>query len=993
MRATTILILILCFGSSLLAQNPVKQAIKQSHNALEDSPQEAYPEAWLREPYLTVALDKATVGDITIAFQTWRKDNPSVFESKKRMKDNGIARFMRKLHRWQQENEWDQHPINANERLDAFVEHDRQSPAPPQTEADNRDANWRLLGPVNDPIDIPFTEPALSTNQSLANSGIGRINCIEYSIYDTLNIWVGTSTGGVWKTWNGGRTWINISMNLPIMEISDIAVDQSNSNIIYLATGDRDGQGGYYGNGTVGRLYKTTDGGNNWYPVVGNFGTGVYIENLWIHPKRHWEIVVVKTNGVYKSVDGGGTWTQTLATNYATPFAEPNNNLFRAAAYGELNNPERLYALYRKRYSATAFAYQMRRSDDFGATWRVMDSIRTPINMPSFRANYQKIAIAPSDPNCVYLYSSEFDTNFGADRFGIISRTLNGGSTWENRGRYPSVPNTMGWILGDSTDIGSQGDYNLVLSIDPTNRDKVFLGGVDMWGSTDGGTTFNKTTFWVNTLGQSAHADHHWGEYQPISGNYFLATDGGLFKTRNLTPGNTAQIAPCGNGRNDFFELVSNIFHPNCYTFPTKWDFVSNGISNTDFYALAVSKSDPSIVMGGAQDNGILQRKNGIWSAVVGGWDGFLSVIHPTNPNTFYTTVQFGQTWRTDDGGMTYRFVSGDMERQDAADWLMPMVMDETNPNTVLQGRLGNVWRTTNGGNTWQPISNFPTSTLFNNTEALAIAKSNGNIILAGRAVVNPTTRLFERAIYKTTNGGTTWTNVWNPAFPNGWITSLAIHPTQPNKMWVSFAVGFAAANPDQSRKLFYSEDGGMTWANITAGLPAVPASSVVAQGDSPVGAIYVGTAVGVFYKDNTMSQFKEFQVGMPRGVMVVDLKIHEGVGKVYAATYGRGIWSANLYDRPYDGGIFAPAPERNRSLLLNIYPNPANGFIRINWDDHVAKGQTLSILDMFGRTLHTTKDFQGRTNVDISRYGAGVYTVQLQSDKETVSKKFTVTK
>ena len=551
----------------------------------------------------------------------------------------------------------------------------------------------------------------------------------------------------------------------------------------------------------------------------------------------------------------------------------------------------------------------------------------------------------------------------------------------------------MGWILGDSTDIGSQGDYNLVLSIDPTNRDKVFLGGVDMWGSTDGGTTFNKTTFWVNTLGQSAHADHHWGEYQPISGNYFLATDGGLFKTRNLTPGNTAQIAPCGNGRNDFFELVSNIFHPNCYTFPTKWDFVSNGISNTDFYALAVSKSDPSIVMGGAQDNGILQRKNGIWSAVVGGWDGFLSVIHPTNPNTFYTTVQFGQTWRTDDGGMTYRFVSGDMERQDAADWLMPMVMDETNPNTVLQGRLGNVWRTTNGGNTWQPISNFPTSTLFNNTEALAIAKSNGNIILAGRAVVNPTTRLFERAIYKTTNGGTTWTNVWNPAFPNGWITSLAIHPTQPNKMWVSFAVGFAAANPDQSRKLFYSEDGGMTWANITAGLPAVPASSVVAQGDSPVGAIYVGTAVGVFYKDNTMSQFKEFQVGMPRGVMVVDLKIHEGVGKVYAATYGRGIWSANLYDRPYDGGIFAPAPERNRSLLLNIYPNPANGFIRINWDDHVAKGQTLSILDMFGRTLHTTKDFQGRTNVDISRYGAGVYTVQLQSDKETVSKKFTVTK
>jgi hypothetical protein len=309
-----------------------------------------------------------------------------------------------------------------------------------------------------------------------------------------------------------------------------------------------------------------------------------------------------------------------------------------------------------------------------------------------------------------------------------------------------------------------------------------------------------------------------------------------------------------------------------------------------------------------------------------------------------------------------------------------------------LQGRLGNVWRTTNSGTTWQPISNFPQSTVFSNTEALAIAKSNGNIILAGRMVVNSPNNQVTRALYKTTNGGTTWTNIWNTAFPNTWITSLAIHPTQPNKMWVSFSAGFIATNVNQSRKLFYSEDGGTTWTNITANLPAVPVWSVAVQGDSPVGAIYVGTGVGVFYKDNTMSQFKEFQVGMPRGVMVVDLKIHEGVGKVYAATYGRGIWSANLHDRPYDGGI-APAPERNRSLLLNIYPNPAKDVIRINWDDHVAKGQTLSILDIHGRTLYTTKDFQGKTNVDISQYAAGVYTVQLQSDKEVVSKKFTVTK
>jgi hypothetical protein len=201
------------------------------------------------------------------------------------------------------------------------------------------------------------------------------------------------------------------------------------------------------------------------------------------------------------------------------------------------------------------------------------------------------------------------------------------------------------------------------------------------------------------------------------------------------------------------------------------------------------------------------------------------------------------------------------------------------------------------------------------------------------------------------------------------------------------------ATNVNQSRKLFYSEDGGTTWTNITAGLPAVPVWSVAAQGDSPVGAIYVGTAVGVFYKDNTMSQFKEFQVGMPRGVMVVDLKIHEGVGKVYAATYGRGIWSANLYDRPYDGSIAMPTPERNRSLLLNVYPNPANDMIRVVWDDKIEKGQTLSIMDLQGRVVYSTKEFQNRSYIDISKFTVGLYTVLIQSEKETVSKKFTVAK
>ena len=139
------------------------------------------------------------------------------------------------------------------------------------------------------------------------------------------------------------------------------------------------------------------------------------------------------------------------------------------------------------------------------------------------------------------------------------------------------------------------------------------------------------------------------------------------------------------------------------------------------------------------------------------------------------------------------------------------------------------------------------------------------------------------------------------------------------------------------------------------------------------------------------MPQFVEFQVGMPRGVMVTDLKIHSGAGKIFAGTHGRGIWSANLYDRPYEGVVDAAKP--NRNLLLNVYPNPANDVIRVVWDDNNKAGQILNVTDIYGRILYSKSDFTGRTTVDISQFTTGVYTVQLTSGKEVLVKKFTVSK
>jgi photosystem II stability/assembly factor-like uncharacterized protein len=939
--------------------------------------------AWLKAPYLTVPADKATVGELSMAFKAWLKAHPEEMDAHKKDKDDDVAKYQRQLYRMEMDNDIDEVPISAHQRLDAFTNYQKTNPQDPTNNASNADGNWRLLGPVSNPVEMPYTELGYS-DKSADNSGLGRINCIEFSIWDTRNLWVGTSTGGVWKSWDGGKNWANISMSLPIMEISDIAVDQSDNRIIYVAVGDRDGAGGWYGNGVGSRLYKTTDGGTTWFPVNANFGTGTFIKNLWVHPKRPWEIVVVKTNGIYKSIDGGATWTQTLVTNYAPPFAAPNDLYFESAAYAELTNPERIYSSYSKRYPDEHFAVQLRRSDDFGKTWQLMDSVKAVVNDPSFLYNYTKISVAPSDANCVYLVSTEFDTTFSADRLGAIMRTLDGGRTWENRSRYPSVPNTLGWVLGDSSDVGSQVPYTLVFTIDPKNKEKISTGGVDSWVSNDGGKSFGKSTFWLNAMGESAHADHHWGEYQPISGDYFLATDGGLYKTSNLMAGDNAKIEGC------YSTDAYNYFNPNCYQFPTKWEFVGNGISNNEFYAIAVSKSNPKIIMGGTQDNGTLRYNDGKWTSVFGG-DGFVSMIHPTNPNVFYSTVYYGLTWRTTDGGQNYQMVSRAMDTLDQGEWLTPMQMHEANPNIIIQARNFNLWRTTDGGNTWRRISNFRRGAQANQANSLAIAPSNPNIIYTARRIRDSATVPIVYFLYQTLDGGTTWKNIWSTSFPNAFMTDIAIHPTQPNRIWVTFNVGYSATNTNQTRKVFYSDNAGTTWTNITEGLPPVPVWSIVVQESSPIDAIYVATGVGVFYRDKTMNKFVEFQVGMPRGVMVTDLVIHEASGQIFAGTHGRGIWSANLADRAYDGLTALKA--KTRTNLLDVYPNPAKDAVRIEWNSTVAEGQTVDILDLFGRVVFTQKDFMGKIAVDLSNQVAGVYTVQLKTGKEVVSKKFILTK
>jgi photosystem II stability/assembly factor-like uncharacterized protein len=988
----TILLFVLCSTPSVFGQKKdlrailLERAFSKSDKMSADEKREKAEEPlqpWLQKPYLMCEPEKATVRELSVAVEKWRKEN---MPTQLHLKDDEFAKFQRKLHLAMREGDDEKVPITANERMDAYANYAQSNAAQASaTAAFNIDPNWKPLGPNNKPDDIRYNLD-IDARESRDNIGLGRINCIEFATWDAKNLWAGTSTGGVWKSWDSGKNWNNISTNLPISEISDIAVDQNNSNIIYVATGDRDGEGGWYGNGTVAsRLYKTTDGGNSWFQITADFGTGTYIEGLYTNPRRGYEIVVVKASGVYKSVDGGANWTKRLAFNGQTEF-------YVANAYANQANIERLYAVSAELGAGGAPIFWMNRSDDFGTTWRRTERITSVINSPNFNLTAMRMSVAPTDANCVYLATQELDVNFNRTRIGAVTRTLDGGRTWQDRANFPMIPNLLGFSLGDSSDIDSQGDYNFVLAVDPKNRDRVYVGGVNLWGSTDGGQSFSMASYWQDGLGESAHGDHHWAEFSPITGEFFLATDGGLYKTNNLTPANQQAIVNC------YDPSASSTFQLGCYQFPTKWEFVGNGMVTNEFYAIEVSKSNPDIVLGGAQDNGTVMLKNAKWQGVFSG-DGFVPLIHPTNPNNFFVNVQFGPTVRTRDGGKNYTYVTAQLESDDQGNWYTPMALAESNPNTIIQARRMSVWRTTNQGDTWQVISNFPQGKFYNQATAMEI-NANGNTIWVARATLDSSIRLngvleaapFKLYLYKTTNGGTTWTNMWSPQFPSARITDIALHPTNPNKIWVTFSAGYSPTNPNQSKKVFYSADAGATWTNITEGLPPAPVWTVAISAETYDDGVYVGTGMGVYYRDSRTGRFIPYQnQQMPKGTIITDLKIHAPTRRIYAGTHGHGIWRADLYDNPQY--VYALRQKVDTKAFLGVSPNPTTGLVKVTWDNDKIPVESLKITDLMGREVYADTQFKGKSVVDMSAFSNGIYLIQLKTDAETVAKKIVLEK
>jgi photosystem II stability/assembly factor-like uncharacterized protein len=655
--------------------------------------------------------------------------------------------------------------------------------------------NWTYIGANETPLDINTGE----------RSGSGRVNAIEFHPTNNNIIYIGAPAGGLWKSTNGGVTWQTTTDQLGSIGVSDVVLHPQNPEIVYIATGDADASDTY----SIG-LLKSPDGGNTWETTGYNpaLTSSITISRILINQFHPDTILLATSSGMRLSANGG------------TSFSIVKSGNFRDMKY-KPGNPSVVYASTYNYYGgATVY-----KSENGGKNWTAISPPAEEMDSVSRIS----IGVSAANPNVIYLLTVRADQN----SFYALYRSDDQGATWTRKFHH-SQKNLLGYEANGSDD-GGQGWYDLTITVSPANANTVVVGGVNLWRSYTGGTTFNLIGHWWGDWAQYVHADQHIAKFQPGTNNLFAGNDGGLYKSTN--DGNS-------------------------------WADLSDGLHIMQIYRINVAAHGSDMVILGTQDNGTMTKLDWLWNYVLGG-DGMDCMIDQSEPGTMFAEYYYGSLYRTVNGGYSWDYIKPSQAADGA--WITPLAMAPNNSNVIYAG-YEDVYRSSNQGNSWSRIS----TDIFEGDliKYLALAPSDPSVIIAGR----------QDKLMRTTNNGTSWTSIYNGIF-SGQISWVTISPENPNKIWVSCS-GYIA-----SRKVFYSADGGITWTGKAAGMPNVPVNCLVVEPGSP-DRIYAGTDLGVYVTDTLLSSWIPFKNGMPNTI-VNELEISHN--ELIAATYGRGLWKSDL--------------------------------------------------------------------------------------------------
>jgi photosystem II stability/assembly factor-like uncharacterized protein len=781
-------------------------------------------------------------------------------------------------------------------------------------------AAWYPVGPFN-----------LPTNQTgYMENGMGRINCMTFHPFNPASYIIGVAQGGAWKTVNNGQSWTPLTDNLPITRISDICIDPNDTNTMYISVCDFEYIGfGLFLNGRKRNthyglgVYKTTDGGNTWNPTGLSFqmtqGDASLIRRVLVNPANSSNLIACGVSGMYISNNAGTTWTKTLDSLFWDLQQASSSPSTLYAASGWVQNSNTGYA-------------NIYKSTNFGNSWTLLN---TGIPMQN-AVQRVKLAVAPSDNN--YVYAITVDTQNG---LYAVYKSTNAGSTWTQIN--PGVNLLEG---GDGTGPGGQGNYDLGFCVSPTNRDLLYVGGVNLWGSSDGGQTWGPVAEWTTSNGPTIHGDIHYITTQPLTGNYFVCSDGGVYRTNNMV------ISSWGVG-----------------AWPTAWTKINNGLNITSFYRLSSSKNVSGLLMAGAQDNASFFFDGAGWNTVIGG-DGMDNYIDPSNNANVYGSSQYGYfDWSTD-GGVTFGWMGPNVNGENA-EWTTPIVGDDNTAGTLYCG-FTNVTKSADEGMTWSAISSFPVNFSYDNEiSAMAVANTDPNVLYVAKRVRYEFS--VPGSVYHTANGGSTWTDITAGLPDSLYYTSVAINETDANAACVSMA-GFSAGN-----KVFCTSNAGASWQNITYNLPNLPVNCVKYVPGANM--LMAATDVGIYTLPNGGNTWTSQSTGLPN-VILSDIEFNVPANKIYLSTFGRGIWAT-------DYSLFTSVADPKQADPYTLFPTVNSGSFTLVAG---SSGRSeVEIVNTNGQKVYSAS-LVGKERYELElKLAPGLYFAKIKGEKSQGIKRFIV--
>ncbi|MBK9285598.1 MAG: T9SS type A sorting domain-containing protein [Sphingobacteriaceae bacterium] len=615
----------------------------------------------------------------------------------------------------------------------------------------------------------------------VANNGFprkaGRDNFITFHPTIANTYWCGAPAGGLWKTTNNGSTWTTNTNSLSVIGASDLVVDPSNTNILYLATGDGDAGDTY----CIGVL-KSLDGGITWNTTGLTFAVSQQrrMRRLIINPSNP-QILLAATNvGVYRTTNGGTNWTQINSSNSYDVEFKPTD-------------PNTVYA------AGTTFSV----STNGGASFTQISN-----GIPTSGSTRMNIAVTPANASYVYVLSASTANNLQG-----VYRSTNNGTSFSLMANSPNV------LANSCSSPGSdgQGWYDLAFAASPINANEIVTGGVNVYRSTNGGTNWSIIGCWIGTGNPPyVHADHHELEYT-TTGTLYSANDGGIFQytgsswTDLTSPRNIAQIYKIGlstlspnlwiTGHQD---NGSNIYNNGTYNASMAGDGMDCFIDRTNnnkMYASYYSGQFQRSTNGGAS-----------WSSCTSGMSGNAGWVAPWKQDPVTAaTLYAGRTQMfksTNSGGSWAQ--SGTLPGINTGQRVVEFAIAPSN-NSVLVCLHGTplVLKSTNAGSSWTNItgtlpvgSAAPTNVCFDPTNANIIY-----VTLSGYSGGNK--------VFKSTNGGTSWTNI-SYNLPNLPANCIVYEPGTNGRVYVGMDVG-----------VYYIDNLAVTWTLYNANLPNAPVSDL----------------------------------------------------------------------------------------------------------------------------------------------------------------------